>query len=113
MSNDGQNATLYAGDNAVLNVSIIDENNKPLPLAGASFSWILAASAGSAAVVTKTTGSAGVVVTHAPSGILSVYIGSADTTGLSGAMWHQLVMTDASSNVTTVMTGTISFKVRT
>lgn len=112
MSVDKQNATIYAGDDAVLSIAIVDENGKPLSVSGASFAWILAASAGATATLSKTL-SSGIVVTHALSGYVSVNISHTDTTGLLGPMWHQLVMTDGSGDVSTVTTGTLTFVGRT
>ena len=111
MSADKQNATIYAGDDAILSISIVDENGKPLSISGSSFIWTLAAMAGSTAVLSKTL-SGGIVVTHALSGYLSVNITHTYTTGLVGPMWHQLVMTDGSGNVSTITTGTLTFIAR-
>lgn len=113
MSSDRQNATLYAGDDAILSVKVVDEFGKPLSLDGTDFSWSLSKTAGSTAVLTKTTAAGGgVVLTHPLSGMLTVNIDHADTLGLLGSMWHQLVMTDVNGAVSTVTTGTLTFKAR-
>jgi hypothetical protein len=107
MALNNQNAYLYAGDNAVLNYAITDESNNPLNLTGASLTYIIAAHDGAAAIITKTTADGGITVTNAAGGLLSVSLASADTTNLSGMLWQQLVMTDA-----TLSTGTITFEQR-
>lgn len=112
MAADSQNFSVYAGDDAIINTSIVDENGKPLSLIGSTFIWTLSPAAGGAAVVTKTLGG-GITLTHPASGALAIQVGHADTAGLVGAMWHQLVMTEPNGSVSTVTTGTITFKVRT
>lgn len=112
MSSDSQNATVYAGDDLVLNISITDENGKSLSVVGAAFVWTLAATAGATPAVTVTSAGGGIVLTNALSGWIKVTVLHTATTGLSGAMWHQLVMTDVNGNVSTITTGTLTFKVR-
>jgi hypothetical protein len=114
MSADRQNATLYAGDDLVLVVTVSDEIGNRLAIGDCSFAWILAASAGSSAVISKSSSSpAEIQRTHPNSGGLSIYVTHEDTTGLSGAMWHQLVMTDGGGNISTITTGNLTFNTRT
>jgi hypothetical protein len=108
-----QNALLFAGDDAILTYTLTDETGAPLNLTGVSFTYTIAAYEGGPAVVTKTSASGLVVILNAIGGIVSVDLGNADTIALSGVMWQQLVMTDASGNVSTVSTGNIIFKLRT
>ena len=111
MSADCQNVTLYAGDDAAFGVPVLDETGAPLPLIGASFAYTIATDEGETALVTKTVGN-GVTVTDPANGLLTIAIGHADTLTFLGPMWHQLVMTDASGDVSTLMTGTLTFKAR-
>jgi hypothetical protein len=112
MSADCQNVTTYAGDNIVLNFTVVDENGNALNLTGATFAYSLAPDEGDVAVLVKSSATVGISVTSAVTGLLSVTILNTDTPLLLGPMWHQLVMTDASGNVSTLMTGIITFKAR-
>lgn len=113
MSVANQNATLYAGDDAVLAYNLTDETGAPLNLTGATFTYTISAYDGGSAVVTKTTAAGGINVTNATGGLLSVNLSHIDTANLSGSLWQQLVMTDGSGDVSTLSTGYITFLLRT
>lgn len=112
MAVTNQNASLYAGDNAILNYAITDESGNPLDLSGSTLTYTISARDGFPALVTKTTGS-GIVVTDAVGGLLAVSLSSSDTTALQGMLWQQLVMTDSVGEISTLSTGVITFNVRT
>jgi hypothetical protein len=112
MSVDRQNVTIYAGDDLIMAVMIKSETGGPLAITGTNFVWTLAAKAGGQPVLTKTNAD-DISITNAAIGAVSILLRHGDTNGLSGPMWHQLVMTDGSGRVSTVTTGTITFTTRT
>lgn len=106
-----QNVKTYAGDDVIINVSITDETAAPLDITGATFAYVIAGDEGGTAIVTKTVG-AGIVVTSALTGLVSIHVSHTDTSGLLGAYWHQIVMTDTGGNLSTITTGEIVFRSR-
>lgn len=116
MSADRQNVTLYSGDDCILAISIVDETGVALNVTGATFVWSLARTAGTPAILTKTSAGGGVVITNATTGAVQVTLTHNDTAASSVPpfqYWHQLVMTDPSGNVSTVTTGYITVRART
>lgn len=111
MSADKQNVTLYAGDDCILAYTIVDETGEALPLAGASLVWTLGRQPAGPTIVTKTNAN-GITITNAAAGQVSVLVSHADTVGLTGTLWHQLVLTDVAGSVSTVATGYIAMKQR-
>lgn len=108
MAADRQNFTLYVGDDAMLDVAIVDENAAPLPLDGASFVWTLSRQVGSKALITKRTGN-GITITDSAHGAVQIAVSHNDSVLLPpGAYWHQLVLTDAVGLVSTVTTGYVT-----
>ena len=113
MSSDKQNATVFAGDDAILNVAITDENGVALDLTGCTLEWAMAPFGGATALTTKTVANGGITVDAPGTGVASIFLTHTDTAGLSGKMWHQLVVTDGDGMISTVMSGTLTFIPRT
>lgn len=114
MSMDQQDVTVYLGDDSILTVAVTNESGQALDVTGASFAWLIAQYAGMPALVSKSTASGGISVTAPTTGQVQITVTHADTSSLgAGVFWHQLVMTDSSGDVSTVMTGTFTVTLRT
>jgi hypothetical protein len=95
--------TLWAGDDVTLSATATDSAGAAVNLTGSTLSWTL--SDGNVARVTKTT-SDGITVTSAANGTFTVSLDTADTSDLeAGTYRHRATVTDASSNITTVLDG--------
>lgn len=109
MASDHQNAQLYAGDAAELAIEITDEEGEALDLSGASLSWTLARSPfAESNVISKASGN-GILVDGSTA---TVSLSGAETADLLGDYWHQLVVTDAQGNPSTVATGVLTVRKR-
>lgn len=109
MAADHQDAEFYAGDAAELAIELTDEEGAALDLSGASLSWTLARSPfAESSVLSKTSGD-GIAVEGSTA---TVSLTGAETAGLLGDYWHQLVVTDAQGNPSTVATGIITVRKR-
>lgn len=108
MAAEHQNAELYAGDSAELEIALTDEEGAALDLSGATLAWKLARTPHAAAEVSKASGS-GISISGSTA---TVALDDTETADLLGDYWHQLVVTDASGNVSTLATGTITFRKR-
>ena len=99
---------LIAGDDAALVVTVTDPaTDQPVSLAGATVRWGLFALSG-AAVVEKTSPSAGVTINDAASGVFEVQIAGADTQDLAGDYRHEAEVTSAGGAKSTVVQGIVS-----
>lgn len=102
---NNQDATVVAGDDLELAVTVT-ENGSPKDISGATATWALAEARGGAVVLSKDT-SAGIAVTDAPAGELTIRLSSAETTGLAGSYYHECSLTDGAGNTVTVLSGAL------
>ena len=101
----GQNFTMYSGDSKTLSVRVVNENWKPVDIDSATdITYKLAASVSGTALITKDL-SDGISVANST---VTITLGTADTASLSGDYYHELQITDASSNVFTAFSGTVT-----
>lgn len=114
MSIENQNFEVYPGDTHNLKVTISNQDNdmKPLPLAGAEFTWKLFKEPYSVEVLSKTSEDDQIQIVSSSEGIVKVLITPADTTPLKyGTIYtHKLVVRDSAGQSVTVMTGNCTIK---
>jgi hypothetical protein len=105
--------TLYQGDTRRIVVTVQDAAGQPVGLVGVAAKW--QAAPGTAdrfsptAVITKEIG-AGIEITDGVAGELTISLAPEDTAGLTGTYYHELQITDASGDITTVLTGTMTVR---
>lgn len=104
-----QNFEMVSGDSKDIVVTVFDELDQVVPIAGASIVFILSENEFSAALVTKTTG-AGIVITNAAGGEFTVTLDSADTEPLVGEHYFEAEVTDTGGRVSTVVLGVIDIR---
>lgn len=107
-----QNFTMSAGAGLILKITVFDEADEPIPLAGAqSVTWKLARTARSAAALTKTLGDGATIITDdaAPGGAncgrLDVRIDPADSASLDGEYFHDCRLVDAAGDTSRIFYG--------
>jgi len=98
---------IRSGDNLSIVYTIVDENNAVVDLSGGTITWDILVSGTTTALVTKSSPSGGVELTTPTSGIATVALNPADTTGLRGTYQLDGEFTDSSSNVYTFEDGGI------
>lgn len=105
-----QNFEMFQGDDKDLVITVTDSAGAAVDLTGAAIAWQMARTARSATPnVSKSVGS-GIVITDAPGGICTISLDPTDTEGLTGDFYHELEVTDAQANITTVLSGTVTIK---
>ena len=108
-----QNDSFYSGDHRTFTFTVKDGDAVVIDITGASFLWTCRRSALSAvAEISKVSGESPseIDILVAANGTLVVSIYPSDTAGISGEFYHELQMTDAFGNVTTVAFGTLTIK---
>lgn len=106
MTKQNQDFVMWAGDNKLIDVTVVDGDGVAVDITGATIKWVLAKTAGDSALVTKTTGD-GITITDAAAGKFRVTLVPADTESLAGVYYHEAEVTDASSQVSTVLIGKV------
>jgi hypothetical protein len=103
-----QNFELYSGNALTVEFTVYQNDGRtPFNLSGASAIWRLCSLFDPAPVITKTIG-AGLTITNAAAGIVSLSLSSSDTDPLGSQPYrHELEVIDGSGNPTTVTTGTV------
>jgi hypothetical protein len=112
MATSDQNVTMYSGDSRVLAFTITEANGTtPINLTGAVVAWACARKLSGGFSTTPTLSKeigAGITIIAAIAGTLEVALAPADTASLVGRYYHELQVTDAAGNVSTVATGTLT-----
>ncbi|MCU6709348.1 hypothetical protein M6D81_11580 [Paenibacillus sp. J5C_2022] len=101
----GQDFTLTAGDTRNIEVTVDSVN-----LSGATVKWAVKKTVYDAEYVLYKDTDAGITVTGAAAGEFTIPLKPEDTAGLSGNYVHEAEITDASGNVSTILTGTMTVK---
>lgn len=110
MTKTAQNFTMYRNDSKTIKIAVVDKNEDPKNLSGASALWILKNDA-QRAQVTKRSGGNGItfVDINGTSDGIQIALASTDTSGLNdGIYYHQADVTDSEGNRATVATGKIT-----
>jgi hypothetical protein len=95
--------TLYSCDNKNLIVNVVDQNNTPVVLTGATITWVLLK--GTSIILTKTVG-AGVTISSSTQ--FTAALLTSDTAPLSGVYQQQARVTLANGQSAMVLTGTVT-----
>lgn len=104
MTATAQDFSITGGDDADLTVTVT-EGGSAKNLAGASARWVLYSLTTGETLIEKTT-DAGIAITSAAGGILTVSLNAADTVAMGGAFGHECEVTDSGGNKSTVTKGT-------
>jgi hypothetical protein len=100
------NIDLISGDSYNLNFTIRDKAGAVVDITGCAFKYQIAKEVGKTAKVSKSTDVSGeIVILDAPNGRVRVVLKPADTAALKGDFIHELQMTDAGLDVSTVVQG--------
>ena len=105
MASRNQDFRIHAGDSKLISVTVRDEDDALQDLTGATIAWQMAKTPRGPAEISKSTGGSG--ITLGGTGIFNVSLDPSDTVGFSGLYYHEAQVTDVTSNVTTVTTGTV------
>ena len=81
---------LYAGDSRNIVVNVVDENNAPINLYGATIEWVLVS--GSSVILTKAIGS-GIMLSDPANGGFTIPIMASETDSLMGIYTHEARVT--------------------
>lgn len=90
----------FSGDSLVLTFTVLKPDATPKDLTGATVVWGLANAQGKGLRLSKNAS-----ITDAVNGVCTVTLSPADTASLSGTFYHELEVTDAAANVSTVTYG--------
>ena len=104
MTQTAQNFKIWSGDHKDLVITIKNSAGTVVDITGVTLKWILAAAPGEAALVTKLSPD-DVEITDGQNGVCKVHLIPADTASLAGVYYHEMELTDTSSNVSTTHTG--------
>lgn len=110
MTATDQHVSIVSGDTVHLTVTVTDAQDNTVDLAGASVRWALSSRRDSTPTLTKSTSNGGVTITDAAAGEFRVELDPSDTASLSGSWTHEAEVTDASGNVSTVLSGSVSIR---
>lgn len=100
---------MYSGDRRTLIFTVRDDAGAIVPIQTATFKWGLYRSVLAATPeVEKVSGESPSEIDPEPAGIVKVHLYPPDTAGISGDYYHELEMTDAVGNPTTVAFGTLT-----
>ena len=117
------NLTIHRGDDRQITGVVVDEAGSPVDITGAAITYAVAPldeaaeetapqpKNGSTAIITKSTGSGGLVITDAPNGGIRVDLGSGDTAGLPApkTYYHEIQIV-LGGFTTTIMFGTFTIR---
>lgn len=111
MTKTAQDITIYAGDTVNINVTVLDSDNGGYKsIAGSTIIWVLFDPDDTGVLLTKTTADA-ISITDGLNGALTIALVPADTEAVTpGNYRHEAEVTDASGNVSTVLTGDFIIK---
>ncbi len=100
-----------SGDTLLLTYTITDDAEAAVDVSSGTFAYQLndGRLPTDTAQISKSSGS-GIAVSGASSNIVTITVAAADSAALAGIYWHELQVTDGSSQVKTIMWGHVTFK---
>lgn len=104
MTATGQNVTMISGDDKVLTVTVVDEDNLPWNLTGCSVNYVVYKGGTGVIIITKTTTS-GISLTNPVNGIMEISLIPSDTEDYTGYYLHECEITDTQGRISTIFTG--------
>lgn len=104
-----QNFQMVAGDSKTLVITVRNSVGDPVNITGSTIKWQAARSLGKASIISKTT-SSGISLSDPTNGIFTVTLNPDDTEDLRGVYHHEAQVTDASNNISTVLSGTMTIR---
>lgn len=108
MATDGQDFSLYAGDDITVDFTLVDEDGAPLDLSGCVLRWKMARSWRHAALLTIASDDIPPALNIVDPGLATLILAADDTGSLpDGSYVHSLRVVDGSSNVETLLTGVV------
>lgn len=104
MTMTNQNFTMYAGDTKNILIPVTNDRGAAVNLTGATYRWVLKKALQSSTNTLEKSDS----VTNANN--IEFNLAPSDTEGLLGNYYHECELTDQLGNVSTILTGTATFK---
>jgi hypothetical protein len=106
MTETGQNVEIYRGDSKVLRVTVVDENNLSVDISSFNIEYVLYKK--DITYLSKTIGSGISFVGGGTTGIFDINYLPVDTENIYGNFFHECEITDPTSQVSTVFTGSVT-----
>lgn len=106
MTATGQNFEMYQGDDKILRVTVLDDDDNAVDITGTTIAWGIYRRTQGNIVLNKNT-SSGISLTAPGSGIFEINLIRANTLSLQGRYLHEAEMTDLNGNHSTLFTGTV------
>lgn len=103
---DKQNITLVSGDTLNFSATLTEVDGTPINFTRATIRWDF----GTAATGIRESNTQGITVMDAVNDKVTIHLTPADTISRSGKTKHELEVTDAAGNVSTVLRGTITIE---
>jgi hypothetical protein len=100
------NFSLTAGDTKTLVVTVRDTDGSAVNIVGATIHWRCAKSFNKTAAVLKST-SDGITISDGANGQMTIQLDADDTEDLVGLYYHEIELTSAAGDVSTVLRGTM------
>lgn len=104
MTATGQNFTMYQGDDKVLEVTVLDDNDNIVNISNTNLAYVVYRQTSEDIVIQKTTTS-GIDITAPSSGIFQITLNPVDTLSLKGHFLHECELKDVEGRITTIFTG--------
>lgn len=107
MTNTNQDFSIREGEDAVVAITITDENGTPIDLTNYTLKWQAARSRKQVTPLIEKTDDTGggLVVTDALNGELDLVLDSIDTEGIVGSLYHEMAILDVDDKLKVVLTG--------
>lgn len=106
MTATGQNFDMFQGDDKILRVTVLDDDDNAVDITGATIAWGVYRRTPETVILTKTT-SSGISLTAPGSGIFEINLIRGNTLNLRGIYNHEAEMIDLNNNHSTILTGIV------
>lgn len=110
MAHENQNFEIFAGNDKIISIIVYDDDGNLQPLTGCSAEWVMYDPYTNEILISKTTASGASI--DIPTSVVSITLDESDTLNIRPAVWyeHELKITDAFDNETTVTKGYVRVK---
>ena len=96
---------MYAGDDKVIEVAVLDKTGVAVSIAGATIRWKAVRSFGKTVAISKATGGSGISITDAANGEFQITLTPANTASLKGSYFHEAEVEFGDGKKSTVLQG--------